>query len=526
MTTVPATPFIDLAQAILTAAGGAANVSRHMHCMTRLRITVARPELVDHAALRQLPGVLGVVDGNPLQVVIGPGTVKQVDGAFAAALHRHAQTDMPVAAPDTKHSDFPPAPAVSPPAAPSQSPSAVAGDAPTAKRGNAAVRQFLRRIAAICTPLIPALIGAGLVKALAGVLHLWSAHAGGLAASIAAAASVASLIGSAFFAFLLIQVGMNAAREFNGTASLGGATASVMLLPSVASVQAIPLPWLGTIALQPGQGGLMGALAAGALVAWVERQLRTRVPPAIETLVTPTVALLAAGTATLFVLMPVAGVLTDGIGRLTQVLLKEGGMPAAFLLAASFIGLLMFGLHQALIPIHAQLIGQYGYTALFPILAMSGCGQAGSAIAIYFRSKDPVLRRRILDTLPTCMLGIGEPLLYSVTLPLGRPLVTCSIGAGVGAMVLGHFASHGDYVGATTIGPANLLLIPLVTGPLGIGWSVAVYCLAAATAYASAFLLTWFLGPPDAYPNGHPPEHPDAHTRPSTLNTPTAKTAP
>ncbi|QBE62741.1 PTS transporter subunit EIIC [Pseudoduganella lutea] len=498
MTTVPATSFIDLAQGILAAVGGTPNVDRHVHCMTRLRVTVVRPDPVDYAALRQLPGVLGVVEGNPLQVVIGPGAVKQVASAFVTALAQEATA-------------VPPA-ALTPAASAS---AAIESNAPPAKRGNAAVRRFLRRIAAICTPLIPALIGAGLVKALAGVLLLWSAHAGaGLAPALATAASVASLIGSAFFAFLLIQVGMNAAREFDGTASLGGATASVMLLPSVATLQGISLPWLGAVALQPGQGGLMGALAAGALVAWIERQLRTRIPPAIETLVTPTVALLAAGTATLFVLMPVAGVLTDEIGRLTQVLLKEGGMPAAFLLAASFIGLLMFGLHQALIPIHAQLIAQYGYTALFPILAMSGCGQAGSAIAIYFRTRDPVLKRRILDTLPTCMLGIGEPLLYSVTLPLGRPLVTCSIGGGVGAMVLGYFASHGDYVGATTIGPANLLLIPLVTGPLGVGGSIAVYCLAALTAYASAFVLTWFFGLPNE------------HRHPQSLNTSTAKTAP
>jgi PTS system sucrose-specific IIC component len=490
MTAVPTTSFIQLAEDILVAVGGSGNVSHHTHCMTRLRITVVRPEVVDYAALRQLPGVLGVVDGNPLQIVIGPGTVKQVGSAFASALEQAAVTALAASSTVEQAEEA----AVSAVVAPASS----QADAPAAKRGNPAVRQFLRRIASICTPLIPALIGAGLVKALAGLLLLWSEHAGtGPAHQIAFAASIASLIGSAFFAFLVIQVGMNAAHEFDGTASLGGATASVMILPSVASLPAFSLPWLGTVTLHPGQGGLIGALVAGALVAFIERQLRTRIPAAIETLVTPTVTLLAAGTVTLFVLMPVASVLTDEIGRLTQVLLKEGGMPAAFLLAGAFIGLLMFGLHQALIPIHAQLIAQYGYTALFPILAMSGCGQAGSAIAIYFKSKDPVLKRRILDTLPTSMLGISEPLLYSVTLPLGRPLITCSVGGGIGAMVLGYFASHGDYVGASTIGPANLLLIPLVTGPLGFGGSVAVYCLAAFAAYASAFLLTWFFGLPN-----------------------------
>lgn len=464
--------FRALAHAILDAIGGARNVRNHTHCMTRLRVNLADPVLADPAALRQLPGVLGVVTGDPLQVVIGPGAVKQVWGAFAQALSEHEASG-------TRPQDDAPA---AKPAAP-------------ARRGNHAVRGFLRRIAAIFTPLIPALVGAGLINALGGLLLLWARHSPPDSASgLTFLATVASTIGTAFFAFLVIQVGMNAAREFDGTPSLGGAAASVMIVPALTKLPAFTLPLLGEIALRPGQGGLMGALLAGVLVALVERKLRTRVPPAIETLVTPTVSLLVAGVATLFVLMPVADVLTNGVSKLTTLLLNVGGMPAAFILAASFVGLLMFGLHQALIPIHAQLIAQYGFTALFPILAMSGCGQAGAAFALYFRVKDAGLKQRIRDTLPTCMLGVSEPLLYSVTLPLGRPLVTSSIGGGIGALVLGYFASHGDFVGATTIGPANLMLIPLVTGPMGLGSSVAVYCLATATAYASAFVLTWFFG--------------------------------
>ncbi|KWF83895.1 hypothetical protein WL94_22985 [Burkholderia cepacia] len=460
--------FGTLARAILDAIGGARNVRNHTHCMTRLRVNLVDPALADPAALRQLPGVLGLVAGDPLQVVIGPGAVKQVWSAFAQALSEHDAGDA------DPTDDAPPA---------------------AARRGNHAVRGFLRRIASIFTPLIPALVGAGLINALGGLLLLWARHSPADSASdLTFLATVASTIGSAFFAFLVIQVGMNAAREFDGTPSLGGAAASVMIVPALTKLHAFTLPLLGEIVLRPGQGGLMGALLAGVLVALLERKLRTRIPPAIETLVTPTVSLLVAGVATLFVLMPVADVLTNGVSALTTRLLNVGGMPAAFVLAASFVVLLMFGLHQALIPIHAQLIAQYGFTALFPILAMSGCGQAGAAFALYFRVKDAGLKQRIRDTLPTCMLGVSEPLLYSVTLPLGRPLVTSSIGGGIGALLLGYLASHGDFVGATTIGPANLMLIPLVTGPMGLGSSVAAYCVATATAYASAFVLTWFFG--------------------------------
>jgi len=177
MTPEPSHSFARLARDVLAAVGGAGNVNHHTHCMTRLRITLVRPEVVDHAALSRLAGVLGVVDANPLQVVVGPGAVKQVGSAFAAAL------------------SLPQAPTVAPAAASTR----------PARRGHPAVRAALRRIASICTPLIPALIGAGLVKAAAGLLQLWSAHApAGAAQPLASAASVATLIGSAFFAFLVV----------------------------------------------------------------------------------------------------------------------------------------------------------------------------------------------------------------------------------------------------------------------------------------------------------------------------------
>ncbi|VWB08908.1 PTS transporter subunit EIIC [Burkholderia lata] len=490
MTSDESARFDALARAILGAIGGASNVRRHFHCMTRLRLVLVDPDRADVAALKALPAVLGVVPGEPLQIVIGPGAVAKASAAFAAALAEQPAKAGAVPA------DAGRAAAVTAASAPATGTRKPAG---RPARRNTAAHRFLRRIASIFTPLIPALIGAGLLNAIAGLLKVWAAQApAGGAGTLTFAATVASIVGSAFFAFLVIQVGMNAAAEFGGTPCLGGATAGILILPAIAKLPAFALPIIGEIALKPGQGGLMGALLAGALTAGIERSVRARIASAAQTLLAPTVALGLAGIATLFVIMPVAELLTQAVGSLTATLLRAGGMPAAFVLAASFVGLLMFGLHQALIPIHAQLIAQYGYTALFPILAMSGCGQAGAAFALYFRTRDPRLKQTIRNTLPTCMLGVSEPLLYGVTLPLGRPLITASLGGGMGALVLGYCAAHGHDVGATTIGPANLMLIPLVTGPMGLVASVATYCVAVAVAYASGFVLTWFFGLSDA----------------------------
>ena len=203
MTTPWLAPALRGLRTVTTVVGGAANVERHFHCMTRLRIVLVDADRADLSALKALPAVLGVVAGNPLQIVIGPGAVAQASAAFADALAAPpAVPAAPLAQPET---------AVASPVA-----------ATRAARKNTAPSRFLRRIASIFTPLIPALIGAGLLNALAGLLRVWAAQAhAGSTGALPFAATVASIVGSAFFAFLVIQVGINAAAEFRGTACLG-----------------------------------------------------------------------------------------------------------------------------------------------------------------------------------------------------------------------------------------------------------------------------------------------------------------
>lgn len=60
------------AEDILADLGGTANVVELEPCITRLRVEVADPQLVDAAALRN-HGAFGVVrSGKVIQVVVGP----------------------------------------------------------------------------------------------------------------------------------------------------------------------------------------------------------------------------------------------------------------------------------------------------------------------------------------------------------------------------------------------------------------------------------------------------------------------
>jgi PTS system sucrose-specific IIC component len=449
------------AAAILPLVGGARNIDSIAHCMTRLRLGLKDRTLVQDEALKALPAVLGVVEDDTYQIVLGPGTVARVAPEFEALMAEEAP-QLPLTAAELAHRG--------------------AELKATRKQRNATpFKLFLRRIANIFVPLIPALIGCGIIAGLNGLL----VNLGWLTGVTPALAAIAS----GFMALIAVFVGFNTAKEFGGTPILGGAVASIIVFAGVAKITVFGQT------LAPGQGGALGALGAALLAVYVERWCRHWVPEALDVLITPTLTVLLSGLVTLYGLMFLAGEVSTGIGHGANWLLDNTGAFAGLVLGGLFLPLVMLGLHQALIPIHTTLIEQQGYTVLLPILAMAGAGQVGCAVAVYLRARrNESLRNTIKSALPAGFLGVGEPLIYGVSLPLGRPFVTACVGGAAGGAFVGLFSMLGDKVGSTAIGPSGWALFPLLQGNHGLGTTVAIYAGGLLTGYVVGFLATYYFG--------------------------------
>ncbi|MEV4429131.1 PTS transporter subunit EIIC [Streptomyces sp. NPDC049602] len=448
-----------IAAAILPLVGGAENISSVAHCMTRLRLGLHDRSLVRDEALKALPSVMGVVEDDTYQIVLGPGTVARVTPEFEALM---AET-----APQRSAEDL--------------ADRGAAIKAAQKTRNATPFKLFLRRIANIFVPLIPALIGCGIIAGLNGLL----VNLGWLPSVTPALAAMAS----GFMALIAVFVGYNTAKEFGGTAILGGAVAAIIVFPGVAKIDAFGQT------LSPGQGGVLGALGAAILAVYVEKWCRRWVPESLDVLVTPTLTVLISGLVTIFGLMFVAGEISRAIGEAADWLLANAGAGAGFLLGGLFLPLVMLGLHQALIPIHTTLIEQQGYTVLLPILAMAGAGQVGAAMAVYLKlPRNGSIRRTIKSALPAGFLGVGEPLIYGVSLPLGRPFVTACVGGAFGGGFVGLFSMLGDKVGSTAIGPSGWALFPLLDGNRGLGGTIAIYAGGLLVGYLVGFVATYFWG--------------------------------
>ena len=110
----------------------------------------------------------------------------------------------------------------------------------------------------------------------------------------------------------------------------------------------------------------------------------------------------------------------------------------------------------------------------------------GAAIAIYLKAKKVKnlrMKKVITGALPAGLLGVGEPLIYGVTLPMFKPFITAGLGAGFGGafcMLMG--------VQSVAWGPSGLVAIPLMKTPA----MMVYFLLGLVIAYIAGFLITWF----------------------------------
>ncbi|MFT0802807.1 PTS transporter subunit EIIC [Bacillus swezeyi] len=439
--------YAILARHILEQIGGTENVADYTHCMTRLRITPVSSQKANIESIKALEGVIGVVEGETLQIILGTGVVQHVSDEFGKLLVSSDLDDLKKAAAEHK--------------------SAVS------KKNATPFKLFLRRIASIFIPLIPALVASGLITGITKAI----VQAGWLSET-SQTAIILTVIGSGLFAYLGILVGVNTAKEFGGSPALGGLAGILILNPAVGDIK------LFGEALLPGRGGLIGVLFAAAFIAFIEKRVRRHIPHSLDIIVTPTVSLLLTGIVTYVIFMPVGGFISDAITSGLLAILNIGGIFAGFILGATFLPLVVTGLHQGLTPVHMELINSIGDDPLLPILAMGGAGQVGAAFAIYFKTKKARLKRAIAGGLPSGMLGIGEPLIFGVTLPLGRPFLTACLGAGVGGAFQAYFK-----IATVSIGVSGLPLSFLVHTH-----QILLYVIGLLISYAAGLFFTYAFG--------------------------------
>lgn len=467
--------YNNTAKLIIKNVGGKENIQFVTNCMTRVRLEVIDESKVNDENLKKIPEVIGIHKDAQIQLIVGPGVATQIADTVKEVLSRSENYSSESYESKSGKEDI----------------SSIAKqnrEKVKSKQKQTKWKQVLKLISNIFVPLAPMFIAVGLIAGLEAVLN--SGITSGTMDSnlIYQFASVLGVIRRGVLNFLVIYIGISSAKEFNANEWLGGATGAVVLLTGMNVDQPIMNIFTGE-ALKSGQGGVIGVVFSVWILSLLERYFHSKFPASLDLILTSFFALFITAFLTILVIMPIAGLVSDGLLVVVTKLLEIGGVFAGFILAALWLPAVMLGVHHIMTPIHIELINQTGMSTLLPILTMAGAGQVGAAFALWVKcKKNTKLVAMIKAGLPAGILGIGEPLIYGVTLPLGKAFVTACLGAGFGGAFLGSI----ENVGSMSIGATGILMIPLIADGKWI-----YYVIGLLLAYAGGFVLTYLFGVPE-----------------------------
>ncbi|WP_443663336.1 PTS transporter subunit EIIC [Clostridium sp.] len=443
----------DIAKNLVQLVGGKSNIISVINCMTRCRFHLKDFSKARIEEIKKSEGALGVVQAEgELQVIYGPGKVNKVTEEVNKIIEKSVLLGEDAVA-ETKGK--------------------------LKQKNNTKFKNILKRLGSIFIPLIPLFVACGLILAINNIAGVYF----GDEYKTTTAAKIIGLIGNGVFSILSILVGVNAAKEFGSQMPMmGGVLGGILSSADLAKIT------LFGKALTPGRGGIISVIIVVVLACFIEKTCRKFVPDILDLFLTPFLTLTISVIAALCILQPIGGFISDSIGIVVAqtiasnnifVSVISGGISGAL-----FLPLVMTGMHQALTPIHADLIANVGFTVLLPVLATAGMSQVGATIAVLRKTKNERLKKVAKNGLVPGFLGIGEPLIYGVTLPLGKPFLGACLGAGLGGAVMAMFK-----VGAVAIGVSGLPLALLIAnGKMGL------FLIGVVVSYIGGYFFTSILG--------------------------------
>ncbi|WP_037282818.1 beta-glucoside-specific PTS transporter subunit IIABC [Saccharibacillus sacchari] len=447
----------ELARQVVEKIGGKPNVEQAWHCVTRLRFLVSEKEKVQLEEIKQLKGVMGAqFSGDQFQVIIG----NQVADVFA-------EVEPLVGAGEGQPSEN------------------------ADKKGP--ISSVFDFISGVFTPLIPALAGAGLLKGFVAMFVTF-----GWLSNQSETYQVLNMIGDGLFYFLPFFLAVTAARKVKTNEYVALALATPLLYPTMVNAvnsggEVTNFALFGVISIPviSYSSSVIPIILGVILLKYVSNFVKSWMPQVITMMFTPLLSLLIVAPVMLWLIGPLGTYAGNAVAGGLVWLFDVAG-PLAGLLIAGFMPLLiMTGMHYALVPIAFQNFSSYGFDPIVsPMMLMSNVAQAGAALAVAVRSRNPHFKQLGASTGFSALLGITEPAMYGVNMKLKRPLYLAMIASGAMGSLMAWLGIKKFVLG----GLPGLLVLPTFADPSGDSFNLIMVSVLFAGSLLGAFILVMVFG--------------------------------
>ena len=420
---------------VVEAVGGASNISAAAHCATRLRLVIADESKINQQALDDNEDLKGTfAAGGMFQIIVGPGDVDQV---YANMVANHGVRE--VSKDEAKEE---------------------------AEKGGNLFSRFIKMIADIFVPILPALVAGGLMMAINNVMTaegLFGAKSlTQMYPGIADYAALINMVSSAAFASLPVLVGFSAAKRFGGNVYLGAAIGAAMVSSDLLNAwntgaalagEAQVSYWhiFGMDVAKIGyQAQVIPTLAVTYVMCLIEKSLHKVLKGTADFLLTPLITMLVTGFLAFTIIGPVTRVaaeyLTWGINWTYSTLGVFGGL----LFGLVYSPIVVTGLHQSFPAIEIPLLPVNGGVGdfIFPVASMANVAQGAAALAVFFKTRDAKLKGLAGAGGASAVFGITEPAIFGVNLRLRWPFFCAMAAAAIGSAGVALLNVRGQALGA------------------------------------------------------------------------------
>lgn len=417
--------YEGLASAIVEKIGGPDNVSAVRHCQTRLRFTLKDTKAADKDSIQGLDGVAQVVEsGGMFQVVIGMHVAEVFEEVEKLIPDKEGETAQDKGS----------------------------------KEKMSPVNFAIDFVSSVFQPIVPALSGAGMLKALMALLTVFH-----LVDSSSQSYYILNFFADAVFTFLPLLLAYTTAKRMKCNAVLAISVAGIMCHPNWAALVTAgdPVNFFGIIPfyLVAYTSTVIPIILVIAVQSFVEKALNKVIPKAVNLVFVPMFTFLIMGTLALSVLGPVGEYAGEGLALVFDWLSTNASWAPSVLIGGLLPVMVMFGLHHAVAPLGSMQMASLGFDSIFgPGCVCSNIAQGTAALVVGMRTKDAKTRQLGLSTGTTALMGITEPVLYGLNLPKKYPLFAAMIGGGLGGLYAGVTHTHRFATGSSGI-PAVLLYI-------------------------------------------------------------------
>ncbi|MGN0429828.1 MAG: PTS transporter subunit EIIC [Acetatifactor sp.] len=218
------------------------------------------------------------------------------------------------------------------------------------------------------------------------------------------------------------------------------------------------------------------------LLHFVEKPCDRYIPESIRGFLKPMVCCLVVLPVTFLVFGPMGTWIGDVLTKVFFAVYEWNPIVAGAFMGFVMQPMVVVGAHWSVVPVSISNILLHGYDVIMPLVGGAVYAQAGAALAVGLMYKENKEKQRVAyQASLTAALGVTEPALFGVNVPLLRPMLAACLSGAIGGAMVGFAGTH-----CTSFAFPSFLTSVAFVGP-GFG----IFLFSMAFSFVLGFLFTW-----------------------------------